>query len=112
MKKLTLAVAALVIGSSVAHAQKASGEAMLSFGKDNSYAVSVVSRPAFTVAIGDKLSVSGVALPSMLYNGTAKSWEPAIGAGLVVGLKQIHLGYNVFKIGTKWTNFYGIVVKF
>jgi hypothetical protein len=112
MKKLTLAVAALVIGSSVVQAQKASGEAMISFAKDNNYAVSVVSKPAFTVAIGDKLSVSGVALPSIVYSGIAKSWDPSIGAGLVVGVKKIHLGYNVFKINAKWTNFYGIMVKF
>jgi|APGre2960657505_1045072.scaffolds.fasta_scaffold81172_2 hypothetical protein len=112
MNKLTFAVAALVIGSSVAQAQKVSGEAMLSFGKDNNVAVSVVSKPAFTVSIGSKLSVSGVSLPSMVYNGKTKKWNPAIGAGLVMKVKKIDLGYNVFKLGSDWTNFYGVVVKF
>ena len=111
MKKILLAVALLTV-SSVAQAQKLSGDMLLSTDRKlENFAVSAVSSPLVSFELA-KLKLDGVVLPSVLFDKNFKNWTPTIGMGALVGVDKVKFAYSTFKMGSTWNNFIGLQVKF
>jgi len=110
---LSVAIIGLVGMTSPAAAQSLRFGGMVSTdSKFEQFAVSAVSSPVASLALGKSLSVDGVILPSVIVDKKLEVFQPALGVGAVVHVAKLDLGVAAFKQGDGWVNHYGLVVRF